>query len=89
MICSYGLFIQARLAQRLEHRTCNAMVIGSIPIAGSLLFPSFLLMIYNVLLGSRNMRKIPLSSDRWFTGPLCHDHFQLETEWVIEWSRSI
>lgn len=26
--------ISARLAQRLEHRICNAMVIGSIPIAG-------------------------------------------------------
>lgn len=25
---------KARLAQRLEHRICNAMVIGSIPIAG-------------------------------------------------------
>lgn len=24
----------ARLAQRLEHRICNAMVIGSTPIAG-------------------------------------------------------
>lgn len=28
----------ARLAQRLEHRICNAMVIGSIPIAGFSLF---------------------------------------------------
>lgn len=26
--------MRARLAQRLEHRICNAMVIGSIPIAG-------------------------------------------------------
>ena len=30
--------ISARLAQRLEHRICNAMVIGSIPIAGFFLF---------------------------------------------------
>lgn len=26
--------MRARLAQRLEHRICNAMVIGSTPIAG-------------------------------------------------------
>ena len=30
--------MRARLAQRLEHRICNAMVIGSIPIAGFSLF---------------------------------------------------
>lgn len=30
----YVKFLEARLAQRLEHRICNAMVIGSIPIAG-------------------------------------------------------
>ena len=28
------LVMLARLAQRLEHRICNAMVIGSTPIAG-------------------------------------------------------
>ncbi len=28
------LVMLARLAQRLEHRICNAMVIGSNPIAG-------------------------------------------------------
>ena len=32
------LVMLARLAQRLEHRICNAMVIGSIPIAGFSLF---------------------------------------------------
>lgn len=35
------IFHRACLAQRLEHRTCNAMVIGSIPIAGSFPFLSF------------------------------------------------
>jgi hypothetical protein len=30
--------MRARLAQRLEHRICNAMVIGSTPIAGFFLF---------------------------------------------------
>lgn len=34
----YVEFLWARLAQRLEHRICNAMVIGSIPIAGFSLF---------------------------------------------------
>ena len=34
------IFHRACLAQRLEHRTCNAMVIGSIPIAGSFPFRS-------------------------------------------------
>lgn len=34
----YVEFLRARLAQRLEHRICNAMVIGSIPIAGFSLF---------------------------------------------------
>ena len=29
---------KARLAQRLEHRICNATVIGSIPIAGFFLY---------------------------------------------------
>ena len=33
--------MRARLAQRLEHRICNAMVIGSIPIAGFYLFALF------------------------------------------------
>lgn len=36
----------ACLAQRLEHRICNAMVIGSIPIAGFFLFFIFLIQIF-------------------------------------------
>lgn len=35
------LVMLARLAQRLEHRICNAMVIGSIPIVGFSLFILF------------------------------------------------
>lgn len=45
----YVKFLEARLAQRLEHRICNAMVIGSIPIAGFFdfsLFHFFLFYIY-------------------------------------------
>lgn len=38
----YVEFLRARLAQRLEHRICNAMVIGSIPIAGFSLFFFFI-----------------------------------------------
>lgn len=37
---------KARLAQRLEHRICNAMVIGSIPIAG---FFSLFVFIFDII----------------------------------------
>ena len=40
--------MSARLAQRLEHRICNAMVIGSTPIAGFALFVLFFYMIENI-----------------------------------------
>lgn len=43
----YVEFLRARLAQRLEHRICNAMVIGSIPIAGFSLFFFFLFYMMN------------------------------------------
>lgn len=51
----------ARLAQRLEHRICNAMVIGSIPIAGFFLFFIFLFnfsKIENLPLKSKNIEKV-------------------------------
>lgn len=47
--------LEARLAQRLEHRICNAMVIGSIPIAGFFYFFFLFYMIDNVSLKSKKM----------------------------------
>ena len=47
----------ARLAQRLEHRICNAMVIGSIPIAGFSLFVLIFYIIDNVFLKSKNIER--------------------------------
>ena len=52
--------MRACLAQRLEHRICNAMVIGSIPIVGFSLFSLFDVlhdMIDNASLKSKNMEK--------------------------------
>lgn len=45
--------MRARLAQGLEHRICNAMVIGSIPIAG--FSPSVLFLFY--LIDNKNIEK--------------------------------
>lgn len=40
-LCIRVYVMRACLAQRLEHRICNAMVIGSIPIVGFSLFSLF------------------------------------------------
>ena len=53
-------FLGARLAQRLEHRICNAMVIGSIPIAGFSPFffvQSFFIYYIYFFLQSKNKEK--------------------------------
>ena len=48
--------MRARLAQRLEHRICNAMVIGSIPIAGFSLFFFYFFYIIDIV-KSKNIEK--------------------------------
>lgn len=60
--------INACLAQRLEHRTCNAMVIGSIPIAGSFTF-FFRWFPYNqqYLFRTKEYEENSLSFNRWST----------------------